>query len=110
VTLGDAAATHRKVLAEYSPALLSHLIAIAATCTILCYALYTLAPATVAKFGTERLVATVPFVAFGIFRYMFLAFCRGQGGRPERTLVRDIPLVVNMALYAITCITTMLFG
>jgi hypothetical protein len=49
-------------------------------------------------------------VAFGIFRYMFLAFCRGQGGRPERTLTRDIPLVVNMALYAITCITTMLFG
>jgi 4-hydroxybenzoate polyprenyltransferase len=110
VTLGDAAAAHRKVLAEYSPALLSHLIAIAATCTILCYALYTLAPATVAKFGTERLVATVPFVAFGIFRYMFLAFCRGQGGRPERTLVRDIPLVLDMALYAVACVVVMLLA
>lgn len=110
VALGDGAAAHRKVLGDYAPELLSHLIAIAATCTILCYALYTLAPATVAKFGTERLVATVPFVAFGIFRYMFLAFCRGQGGRPERTLVRDIPLVLNMALYGIACIVVMLLA
>ena len=110
VTLGDAAATHRKVLAAYAPALLEHLIAIAAACTILCYALYTLAPATVAKFGTERLVATVPFVVFGIFRYMYLAFCRGQGGRPERTLVRDIPLVLDMALYAVACVVVMLLA
>lgn len=110
VALGDGAAAHRKVLAEYAPALLSHLIAIAAACTILCYALYTLAPATVAKFGTERLVATVPFVAFGIFRYMYLAFCRGQGGRPERALTRDIPLVVDMLLYAAVCVFVMFSG
>ena len=108
VSLGDAAATHRKVLADYAPALLAHLIAIAATCTILCYALYTLAPATVGKFGTERLVATVPFVAFGIFRYMFLTFCRGQGGRPERTLVRDVPLMLCMTLYAAVCAIAMI--
>lgn len=108
VSLGDGAAAHRKVLGAYTPALLEHLIAIAAACTILCYALYTLAPATVEKFGTERLVGTVPFVVFGIFRYLFLAFCRGQGGRPERTLVRDIPLVVNMALYAAACVIVML--
>ena len=108
VSLGDAAATHRKVLADYAPALLAHLIAIAATCTILCYALYTLAPATVGKFGTERLVATVPFVAFGIFRYMFLTFCRGQGGRPEHTLVRDVPLMLCMTLYAAVCAIAMI--
>ncbi|MGI5869027.1 MAG: decaprenyl-phosphate phosphoribosyltransferase [Kiritimatiellia bacterium] len=110
VALGDDAVAHRKVLADYTPALLSHLIAIAATCTILCYALYTLAPATVAKYGTERLVLTVPFVVFGIFRYMFLTFCRGQGGRPERTLVRDAPLVLTMALYAAVYAVVMLLA
>jgi hypothetical protein len=55
-------------------------------------------------------VATVPFVVFGIFRYMYLAFCRGQGGRPERTLVRDIPLVLDMALYAVACVVVMLLA
>ena len=107
MSLGEGAPTHRKVLAQYDAAFLSHLISVTSACTILCYALYTLAPETVSKFGTERLVLTVPFVAFGIFRYMYLVFNCGQGGRPERTLTRDIPTVVNMILYAATCVFVM---
>lgn len=107
VSLGDAAATHRKVLAHYEPTFLTHLITATSACAIICYALYTLAPATVAKFGTERLVVTVPFVAFGVFRYMYLVFCCGQGGRPEKTLTRDIPTLINMFLYAAVCVGVM---
>ena len=107
VSLGDAAAAHRKVLAQYDPAFLTHLITATSACTIICYALYTLAPATVAKFGTERLVVTVPFVAFGVFRYMYLVFSCGQGGRPEKTLTRDIPTLVNILLYAAVCMGVM---
>lgn len=108
VTLGDRAGEHRKVLAELPPAFLGHLMAIAATSTILCYALYTLASETIEKFGTERLAATVPFVVFGLFRYMFLVFCRGEGGRPERTLVQDWPLVANFVCYVIACVLVMM--
>ncbi len=107
VSLGDAAPVHRKVLAQYDPAFLTQLITATSACTIICYALYTLAPATVAKFGTERLVTTVPFVTFGIFRYMYLVFSCGQGGRPEKTLTRDMPTVVNVVLYAAACIVVM---
>jgi len=107
VSLGEGAPAHRKVLAKYDAVFLSHLITVTSACTILCYALYTLAPETVAKFGTERMVTTVPFVAFGIFRYMYLVFNCAQGGRPERTLTRDVPTVVNMLLYAVACIFVM---
>ena len=107
ISLGDAAGAHRKVLAKYDPAFLTHLITATSACTIICYALYTLAPATVEKFGTERLVVTVPFVVFGIFRYMYLVFSCGQGGRPEQTLTRDIPTIINMLLYAAVCVGVM---
>ncbi len=102
--LGDQAGAHRAVLDRYEPVFLTHLISVSAACTILCYALYTLAPQTVEKFGTDRMIVTVPFVVFGIFRYLYLVLCRGQGGRPERTLTRDRPLVINLLLYVATCL------
>lgn len=107
VALGDRAAEHRAVLEKYDPAFLMHLITASAACTIIFYTLYTMAPQTVAKFGTERIIATVPFVVFGIFRYIYLVFSCGQGGRPERTLTRDRPLVVNFLLYVLACVLVM---
>jgi hypothetical protein len=91
---------------HHRPAALQ-LITATSACTIICYALYTLASVTVAKFGTERLVTTVPFVAFGVFRYMYLVFSCDQGGRPEKTLTHDIPTIVNVLLYAAVCIVVM---
>jgi len=109
VTLGDAAAKHRKVLAQYDPRFLSHIITATAALTIICYAIYTLSPQTVAKFGHDHLVATVPFVVFGIYRYAYLVFCKGQGGCPERIVTTDIPTIVNFALYAATCVAVLAF-
>jgi len=107
VSLGDEAVKHRKVLAQYDPRFLSHIITATAALTIICYAIYTLSPQTVAKFGHDRLVATVPFVVFGIYRYAYLVFSAGQGGRPERIVTTDIPTIANFLLYVAACVAVL---
>jgi ABC-type phosphate transport system permease subunit len=70
-----------------------------AACTILAYALYTLSPDTVSKFGTDRLKFTVPCVIYGLFRYLYLVNRHGAGGSPERVLLSDPPLLADVALF-----------
>ena len=86
--------SHRKVLDDYDPVLLDKLIGISAAGTIVAYSLYTVSAETVALHGTARLVATVPFVVYGIFRYLFLLHRRGGGGDPAAALLRDPHLLV----------------
>lgn len=97
--LGGSASDHRPVLAQYDLQMLDHMITATAGATVVCYAIYTTSAETVAKFSTELLVLTVPFVVFGIFRYMYLVLCCGRGGSPEQVLVRDRPTLVNILLY-----------
>jgi 4-hydroxybenzoate polyprenyltransferase len=92
----------RASLAAYDSRLLDQLIVICAAATIVCYALYTLWPETVDKFGTHALGFTVPFVVFGVFRYMDLAYRHSKGERPEKVLLTDIPLIVTILLYGLT--------
>jgi 4-hydroxybenzoate polyprenyltransferase len=99
VLLDEAAAGHRGSLAAYNLPLLDQLSTIVSACAVLAYALYTVAPETVAKFGGDRLKFTVPFVLFGIFRYLLLVHHRGDGGQPERVLLRDRVLQVDLALW-----------
>ena len=72
VTLAENATGHRRILAEYSPYLLDQMIGVVTASTLLAYAFYTISPETVAKFGTDRLLFTVPFPLYGIFRYLYL--------------------------------------
>lgn len=97
--LGDGASTHRPVLSQYSLPLVDGLVLIVASSTILAYAIYTIWPATVEKFGTERLVYTVPFVVYGIFRYLFLVYRKEMGGNPSEVLYRDAPLLATLVLW-----------
>ena len=92
----------RASLDAYDEKLLDLLVAVAAGATIVVYSIYTLWPETVAKFGTNRLAATIPFVVFGIFRYLDLAYRREQGERPERVLLTDLPLLLDIALFGAT--------
>ncbi len=101
-TLGESAAEHRKVLAEYSSYLLDQMIAVVAASTVIAYALYTMAEPTVEKFGTPNLLFTLPFVIYGLFRYLFLVHRRDHGGRPEHTLLTDPPLLITIVLWALT--------
>jgi 4-hydroxybenzoate polyprenyltransferase len=97
--LMEGAQSHRKTLAEYPPALLDQFIAIVTAATILGYTLYTVSPQTVEKLGTHRLVYTVPFVVYGVFRYLYLVFQKGEGGSPSEILLSDGPLLVNILLW-----------
>lgn len=102
VLLEGGAAAHRKILAEYSLGLVDQLITVVSACTVLAYALYTLSADTVQKFGTDRLKLTVPFVLFGLFRYLYLVRERGEGGQPEKVLLGDRPTQVNLLFYLAT--------
>jgi 4-hydroxybenzoate polyprenyltransferase len=99
VTLEDAVG-HRQILAEYSPYLLDQMIAVVTASCLTAYAFYTLAPETVEKYRTERLALTIPFVIYGIFRYLYLVHQRGEGGSPGDVLLTDRPLLVAVALCA----------
>lgn len=97
--LMEGAESHRATLAEYPPALLDQFIAIVTAATILAYTIYTVSPQTVENLGTTRLVYTVPFVVYGIFRYLYLVFRKGQGGAPAEILLTDGPLLLNIVLW-----------
>jgi hypothetical protein len=75
------------------------MIGVATACTVMSYALYTISPETVARFGTRNLISTIPFVLYGIFRYLYLLHKKDLGGNPASTILRDIPLVLNSLLW-----------
>lgn len=103
LVMGATAQHHRSVLGEYSIKLVDQANVVLLGATIVCYALYTVAPETVLKFGTDQLIYSVPFVIFGMLRYLYLVQ-RKEGGDPTLTLVRDKPLVICLALWAFTCV------
>lgn len=80
---------HRKVLDHYQPVLLDNMIVITASCVILTYSLYTMSPATIQFHNTESLIYTVPFVIYGIFRYIYSLHTRSAGGDPALQIFRD---------------------
>jgi 4-hydroxybenzoate polyprenyltransferase len=100
VSLSDAASEHRPILAEYSPYLLDQMISVVTASCLMAYAFYTLAPETVEKFRTDRLAWTIPFVLYGIFRYLYLVHQKEQGGSPTDILLTDRPLLLDVALWA----------
>ena len=103
-----AGAGTRAVLDGYDERLLDLLITMTGAAALVCYSIYTLWPETVAKFGTPWLGATIPFVVFGIFRYMDLVYRRDQGDRPEHILLTDGPLLLDVALYGATALWILL--
>lgn len=79
---------HRKVLKLYDFKYLDYLMVATATITIISYTLYCLDPAVVSKFGTDKLVYTVPFVTYGVFRYLLLLF-KNEEGDPTEVVTKD---------------------
>lgn len=102
VLIGSDADTHRRVLAEYTPYLLDQMIAVVTASTVMAYALYTISADTVQKFGTRALVFTIPFVLYGILRYLYLVHQKGRGGRPENILLTDTALLLDILLWIAT--------
>ncbi len=105
VMLEGEAASHRKALGKYSVALIDHIIAVTTGTTVLGFSLYTIWPDTVAKFGTDKLIYTIPFVTYGLFRYMYLVLEKGKGGNPAEALLSDPPTMINVILWSISVVT-----
>ncbi len=102
VLLDKYAVTHRKILREYSPYFLDQMIAVVTASTLMAYALYTMSAETIAKFNTTHLNLTVPFVLYGIFRYLYLVHQRGKGGSPTTIMLTDAPLIINVFLWLVS--------
>lgn len=99
--LGAAA---RSSLANYDKKVLDLMIAVTAATVLGSYSIYTLWPDTIAKFGTPWLGATIPFVAYGLFRYLELAYRHERAERPEEVLLTDIPLILDIVAFCIVAL------
>ena len=104
VLLASDAPAHRAALGEYSERFIDHMISAVTGATVLAYALYTVSPEVRDKAGTEYLYVTFPFAVFGIFRFLYLTFHRGDGGDPTAVLLRDRPLQIAAMLWLATVI------
>ena len=93
---GDSSKLTRKVLNDYSPAMLEQFISVTAACTILSFGLYTMSPQTIALHGTEDLIYTLPFVIYGIFRYLFLLHHKAKGNDTAKDLLTDWHLLLTV--------------
>ena len=93
------ASSHRPILDEYSPYFLDQMIGVVSTSTVIAYTLYTISPDVQEKLGTSWLSLTIPFVLYGIFRYLYLIHQKDLGGDPTETVLTDPPLLVNILLW-----------
>lgn len=104
VNAGSNAAEQRAVLRAYTPELLDTMLTVSAATTLVAYALYTIWPATVEKFHTEALLFTVPFVAFGVFRYLHLVRVSETSEDPSMVLLTDRPIQVTVTLFLVVAV------
>ena len=94
VALSNNASIHRKVLEEYSPSFLDQMISIVTASTVISYTLY-----TITRWEEKRLVYTIPFVLYGVFRYLYLVYKKGEGGSPEVLLLKDKSLLIDILIW-----------
>jgi 4-hydroxybenzoate polyprenyltransferase len=102
VLLEDRATEHRTSLRDYSPYFLDQMISVVTASTVVVYAIYTASPEVREKLGTDKLYLTIPFVLFGIFRYLYLVHQREEGGNPTQLLLSDQPLLLDVVLWIVT--------
>jgi 4-hydroxybenzoate polyprenyltransferase len=100
--LADGATTHRPILEEYSPYLLDQMIAVVTASTLVAYAVYSTSAETAERLKTTRLGLTIPFVLYGIFRYLYLVHQKRAGGSPADLLLTDRPLLACVGLWALS--------
>lgn len=95
----DGGAATRPILREYSLPFLDQMISIVTGATVVAYALYAFSPEVAEKLGTQHLGLTIPFVLFGIFRYLYLVHQKGEGENPTALFLGDGPLLLDIALW-----------
>ena len=109
VTMNEEAQNHRPILSEYSPYFLDQMISVLTASTVVAYALYTMSADVQAKLHTSHLNLTIPFVLYGIFRYLYLIHQKKRGGSPTSVLFTDRPLLINIVLWMTTVCVILYF-
>lgn len=105
--LAERATDHRRILEEYSPYLLDQMIGVVTSSTLIAYTVYATSSDTAVRLGTAKLGLTIPFVLYGIFRYLYLVHQKRGGGSPATMLLTDRPLLGCVALWAASVIVLM---
>lgn len=105
--LAEGANNHRAILDEYSLRFLDEMINVVASSTVIAYSLYTFFAPNVP--ANHTMMLTIPFVLYGIFRYLYLIHVRQEGGSPEELLLKDKPFFLNVILFGIAVIVIMYF-
>jgi 4-hydroxybenzoate polyprenyltransferase len=104
----EASINHRAVFQDYTVDLLNSLIIISAALTIITYSLYVVTSKTMIALGREKFIATIPFVVFGVFRYIYLIYRQSNGGDPAEVLLKDKVMLIDIALWI--CMVFALLG
>jgi 4-hydroxybenzoate polyprenyltransferase len=100
--LNDRATQHRAILGEYTPNLLDQMIIVVTSTTIMAYCLYTFSAPNLPD--NHAMMLTIPFVLYGVFRYLYLIHVRNEGGSPEEILIKDVPFIVNICLWILASV------
>jgi 4-hydroxybenzoate polyprenyltransferase len=109
VLMKENAKDQRPILSEYSPYFLDQIIAVLTASIVVTYALYTMSESVQTKLQTTHLTLTIPFVLYGIFRYLYLIHQKNRGGNPTSLFFTDKPLLINVVLWAITACAILYF-
>lgn len=109
VALKDDAIRHRTALAKYSPYFLDQLIGVVTASTVVAYTFYTLSGDVQERLNVRHLELTIPFVIYGVFRYLYLIHQEEKGGAPTRLLLSDIPILLNIALWFVAVMVILLW-
>lgn len=104
--LGGGEAT-RPILREYSLPFLDQMIGVVTGATVVAYSLYAFSPEVAQKLGTQHMGLTIPFVLFGIFRYLYLVHQRGEGENPTAIMLKDVPLMLDVALWGVAVLVAL---
>jgi 4-hydroxybenzoate polyprenyltransferase len=107
VLLNDQAGNHRQILREYTPELLEEILAVVTSSTVMAYSLYTFTYEKLPQ--NHAMMLTIPFVLYGIFRYLYLVHLKNAGGSPEEVLLGDGPFLVNAILWMLSVIVILYF-
>ncbi len=107
ILLEEGATAHRKILSRYSPYLLDQCIGVTTASVVVMYMLYSFSTEVSEKLGTENLFLTIPFVIYGIFRYLYLIHKEEKGGSPTEVMITDYPILLTVCLWLLTVLVVL---
>lgn len=105
VLLASGAENHRKILDEYTVEFLDEMSHLATTGAVIAYSLYTFSAVNLPS--NNAMMLTIPFVIYGLFRYLYLIHVKGEGGAPEMLVYTDLPLLLDLVLWAVAVVLIM---